>query len=105
MGKPKISRRQFVGTTAIGIGCLAAGSSSRLFASESKSMVPVLQNVWKQAKAYTMEFAEAMPDEKFGSNPPKRSSLLLNNCYILPVGISGFLRASKAKNPLNRKRR
>lgn len=69
MGKPKISRRQFVGTTALGIGCLAAGSASRLFASDSSSMVPTLKNVWKQAKEYTMDFAEAMPDEKYGFKP------------------------------------
>jgi uncharacterized damage-inducible protein DinB len=69
MGKPKISRRQFVGKTALGIGCLAAGSTSKLFADESSSMVPVMQNVWKQAKGYTMEFAEAMPDEKYGFKP------------------------------------
>ncbi len=69
MGKPKISRRHFVGTTALGIGCLAAGSASKLFASDSSSMVPSLQNVWKQAKEYTMEFAEAMPDEKYGFKP------------------------------------
>ena len=69
MGKPKISRRQFVGKTALGIGCLAAGSTSKLFAGESSSMVPVMQNVWKQAKAYTMEFAEAMTDEKYGFKP------------------------------------
>jgi len=69
MGKPKISRRQFVGKTALGIGCLAAGSTSKLFADESSSMVPTLKNVWKQAKEYTMEFAEAMPDEKYVFKP------------------------------------
>ncbi len=69
MEKSKISRRRFVGTSALGIGCLAAGPSFRLLASESASMVPVLKNVWNQAKAYTMEFAEAMPDEKYGFKP------------------------------------
>lgn len=69
MEEPKISRRRFVGTSALGIGCLAVGSTSRLFASESSSMVPTLKNVWNQAKAYTMEFAEAMPDEKYGFKP------------------------------------
>jgi uncharacterized damage-inducible protein DinB len=69
MEKSKVSRRQFVGTTALGIGCLAVGSTSRLFASESSSLVPVLQNVWKQGKEYTMEFAQAMPDDKYGFKP------------------------------------
>jgi uncharacterized damage-inducible protein DinB len=69
MKKSKISRRQFVGTTALGAGCLALSSSSRLFASGSASMVPVLKNVWKQAKEYTVEFANAMPDEKYEFKP------------------------------------
>ncbi len=69
MIKSQVSRRRFIGTSAMGIGCLAMGSSDRLFASESYSMVPVLKNVWNQAKAYTMEFAETMPDEKYGFKP------------------------------------
>lgn len=69
MDNTKISRREFVGKTALGFGCMAAGTSMRLFAAETESMVPVLQNVWKQAKAYTMDFADAMPDDKYGFKP------------------------------------
>jgi uncharacterized damage-inducible protein DinB len=69
MNRPKISRRQFFGTTALGVGCLAVAPASRLFALESSTMVPTLKNVWNQAKEYTMEFAEAMPEEKYGFKP------------------------------------
>ena len=69
MENSKISRRHFVGTTALGAGCLALTSSSRLFASESTSLAPVLKNVWDKAKEYTMEFTKAMPDEKYGFKP------------------------------------
>ncbi len=69
MEKSKISRRQFVGTAALGAGCLAISSSSQLFASGSATLAPVLKNVWKQAKEYTVEFANAMPDEKYTFKP------------------------------------
>jgi uncharacterized damage-inducible protein DinB len=69
MKKPKISRRRFVGTTALGMGSLAAAFPSRLLGSDSFPMVPTLKNVWEQAKAYTMEFAEAMPEEEYGFKP------------------------------------
>ncbi len=69
MTKTKISRRRFVGTAAVGMGGLAAVSPARLFASASTPTVPTLIKVWEQTKAYTMEFAEAMPEEKFGFKP------------------------------------
>lgn len=69
MEKSRISRRRFVETSALGLGGLATVPSFRLLAFQSSSMVPVMKNVWNQAKAYTMEFAEAMPDEKYGFKP------------------------------------
>ncbi len=69
MKRSKISRRRFVGTTALGMGCLASALPSRLLASDSFPMVPTLKKVWEQAKAYTVEFAEAMPEEKYGFKP------------------------------------
>lgn len=69
MKESKISRRQFVSTTALGAGCLAFASSSRLFASGSGSMASALKNVWKQAKEYTLDFVNAMPDEKYEFKP------------------------------------
>jgi len=71
MKKSKISRRHFVGTTALGAGCLALASSSRLFASESASLAPVLKNVWEKSKECIMDSTEAMPDEKYGFKPTK----------------------------------
>lgn len=69
MKKLKISRRKFVEAAALGAGSWAILSSSRLLASESSTMAPVLKNVWNQAKEYTMEFAEAMPDGKYVFKP------------------------------------
>jgi uncharacterized damage-inducible protein DinB len=69
MTKLKISRRQFVTTTALGAGCLAVTSSSRLFAGGESDFIPTVKNVWTQLKESFMEFAKAMPDEKYGFKP------------------------------------
>lgn len=71
MEKRGVSRRQFVGAVAAGAGTLTLASASRLFASGSVSMAPVLKNVWAKAKEYTMEFAQAMPEDKYGFKPTK----------------------------------
>ncbi len=99
MGNPKISRRQFVGTTALGIGCLAAGSTSKLFADESSSMVPLMQNVWKQAKAYTMEFAEAMPEEKYGFKPTEEVFSFAEQLLHLAGANFWFFASIKGEKP------
>ena len=68
MEKSKISRRKFVGTAALGAGSLAILSSSKLFAAEV-ALTPVVQNVWKQGREYIMDFAKAMPADKYGFKP------------------------------------
>ncbi|MFC2156290.1 DinB family protein [Acidobacteriota bacterium] len=69
MEKSTISRRRFVGNAALGAGVLALSSTSRLFAQEGATLAPVVKNVWKTGKAYLMEFAKAMPDDKYGFKP------------------------------------
>jgi uncharacterized damage-inducible protein DinB len=101
MGNPKISRRHFVGTTALGIGCLAAGPASRLFASDSSTMVPTLKNVWKQAKEYTMDFAKAMPDENYGFKPTEEVFSFAEQLLHLAGGNYWFFASIKGeKSPL-----
>jgi uncharacterized damage-inducible protein DinB len=99
MGKLKISRRQFVGTSALGVGYLAAGSTSRLFASDTTSMVPVLQNVWKQAKEYTMDFAAAMPDEKFVFKPTEEVYSFAEQLMHLAGANYWFFASIKGEKP------
>lgn len=99
MGNPKISRRHFVGTTALGIGCLAAGPASRLFASDSSTMVPALKNVWKQTKEYTMEFAEAMPDENYGFKPTEEVFSFAEQLLHLAGGNYWFFASIKGEKP------
>jgi uncharacterized damage-inducible protein DinB len=69
MKKSGISRRRFVGTMAAGAGTLTMASAARLFASGSASLAPTLKNVWIKAKEYTLEFAQAMPDNQYGFKP------------------------------------
>ena len=69
MSQSKISRRKFVGTAALGTGTLALTASTRLFAGGSPEIAPVIQNVWEQSTAYLMDFAEAMPENKYGFKP------------------------------------
>ena len=69
MEKSSMTRRKFVGNAVLGAGVLAVGSSSRLFAAEGAAMAPVVKNVWKVGKAYLMEFAKAMPDDKYAFKP------------------------------------
>lgn len=69
MDKSDISRRKFVGTAALGTGFLALTSTSQLFASGPTEYAPVLKRVWEQANKYLMEFAQAMPDDKYGFKP------------------------------------
>lgn len=64
-----MTRRDFVGKAALGTGFIAALSSVRAFGSGFTELVPTLKNVWTQAGEYTMEFARAMPAEKFGFKP------------------------------------
>jgi len=69
MENTKVSRRKFVGTAALGAGGLAFFPSARLFGSETSAMSSVLKNVWKLSKEYTMDFAQEMPDDKYGFKP------------------------------------
>ena len=69
MKKSGISRRRFVGTVAAGAGTFTMASASRLFASGSAALAPTLKNVWIKAKEYTLEFAQAMPDDRYGFKP------------------------------------
>jgi uncharacterized damage-inducible protein DinB len=69
MNHSKISRRKFVGAAALGAGSLALTAPSRLMAGDPPLLAPVLKSVWTQSKQYLMEFAEAMPEEKYGFKP------------------------------------
>jgi len=69
MTQSKISRRKFVTATALGAGSLAITLSSRLFAGDKSDFVPTVKNVWTKSKEYFMEFAKAMPEDKYGFKP------------------------------------
>jgi uncharacterized damage-inducible protein DinB len=69
MTQSKISRRKFVTTTALGAGCLAATTSSSLFAGGKSDFIPTLKNVWAKSKEGFLEFAKAMPEDKYGFKP------------------------------------
>lgn len=71
MNHPKISRRRFVATAALGAGSLALAAPSRLMAGDPPLLAPVLKSVWTQSKQYLMEFAEVLPEEKYGFKPTK----------------------------------
>jgi uncharacterized damage-inducible protein DinB len=99
MEKSKISRRHFIGTSALGVGCLAVGSASGLFASDTSDMVPTLKNVWKQAKEYTMDFAEAMPDEKYGFKPTEEVFSFAEQLLHLAGANFWFFASIKGEKP------
>jgi uncharacterized damage-inducible protein DinB len=69
MTQSKISRRKFVTTTALGAGGLAVTSTSKLFAGGKSDFIPTMKNVWAKSKESFLEFAKAMPDEKYGFKP------------------------------------
>ena len=69
MSQSKISRRKFVTATALGAGALAVTSSSRLFAGGESDFVPTVKNVWTKSKESFLEFAQAMPEDKYGFKP------------------------------------
>lgn len=99
MGKSRISRRQFVGTVAAGAGTLGLASASRLFASGSTSLTPTLKNVWLQAKEYTMAFATAMPDEKYGFKPTKEVFSFADQLLHIAGSNYWFFSALKGEKP------
>ena len=69
MEELKVSRRKFIGAAALGTGSMALATSTRLFGMESGSLSSALKNVWKLSKEYTMDFAQEMPDDKYGYKP------------------------------------
>lgn len=99
MKKPGISRRRFVGTVAAGAGTLTLGSASRLFASGPESMVPTLKSVWLKAKEYTMEFAQAMPDDQYGFKPTKEVFSFADQLLHIAGSNYWFFSALKGEKP------
>ena len=69
MTQSKISRRKFVAASALGAGCLAVTSTSKLFAGEKSDFIPTMKNVWAKSKGTFLEFAKAMPEDKYGFKP------------------------------------
>ncbi len=69
MEKTQLSRRKFVGAAAWGAGALVTGPALRLFAAGEVPMAATLKKVWDQGKEYFMEFASAMPEDKFTFKP------------------------------------
>ncbi len=64
-----ISRRKFVGSAALGAGVLALTPSASIFAAQSMPSAVTLKGVWKQSKEYMLEFAQAMPEDKYVFKP------------------------------------
>jgi uncharacterized damage-inducible protein DinB len=97
--KSGISRRNFVGTVAAGAGTLTLASASRLFASGSISMAPTLKNVWIKAKEYTMEFAQAMPDDQYGFKPTQEVFSFADQLLHIAGSNYWFFSALKGEKP------
>ena len=68
MGSSQFSRRNFLGTTALGTGFLALMAAD-LKGQESPSLAPTVTKVWQTGRDYTLEFAKAMPDADFAFKP------------------------------------
>jgi len=99
MKKSGISRRKFVGTVAAGAGTLTIASASRLFAAGSASMAPTLKNVWIKAKEYTIEFAQAMPDDKYGFKPTQEVFSFADQLLHIAGSNYWFFSALKGEKP------
>jgi len=99
MGESGISRRRFVGTVAAGAGTLTMATASRLFASGSASMAPTLKNVWTMAKEYTLEFAQAMPDNQYGFKPTPEVFSFAEHLVHIAGSNYWFFSALKGEKP------
>jgi uncharacterized damage-inducible protein DinB len=100
MEKVKISRRKFMGSTVVGAGCLSVLPASRLFAEESTSLSQTIKNVWKQGREYTLEFANAMPEEKFVFKPTEEVFSFAEQLMHLVGGNYWFFSRLKDEKPL-----
>jgi len=69
MQRTTITRRKFVGSAALGAGVMALAPSAPIFAAQSMPPAVTLKKVWKESKEYMLEFAQAMPEDKYGFKP------------------------------------
>ncbi len=99
MQRSSFSRRQFVGSTALGVGVLALGPSARITAASSVPPAVTLQAVWKQSKAYMMEFAAAMPEDKYGFKPTEEVFSFAEQLLHLAGANYWFFSAIKGGQP------
>jgi len=99
MTQSKISRRKFVTTTALGAGALAVTSSSRLFAGEKSDFIPTMKNVWAKQKESFLEFAKAMPDDKYGFKPTEEVMSFAEQVLHAIGGNYWFFAALKGEKP------
>ncbi len=99
MTQSTISRRKFVTTSALGAGCLAVASSSKLFAGGESDFIPTVKKVWAKSKESFLEFAKAMPDEKYGFKPTEEVMSFAEQVLHTIGGSYWFFAALKGEKP------
>ncbi len=99
MTQSKISRRKFVAASALGAGCLAVTSTSKLFAGEKSDFIPTMKNVWAKSKGTFLEFAKAMPEDKYGFKPTEEVMSFAEQVLHAAGGDFWFFATLQGKKP------